>query len=160
MRVLEGNDALAAQIRLQIRHQQSAGNSFSGDVAQHQRDPILTQMKEVVVVATDLASLNADARIVECFQGWKGLGEESGLHLLGDLQFLSGAAFGFKLLRCGAPLCLHRLGHFVEAHQREGIFVDILEAGKNSAPNRRLFAQQATRENAEPSFGTSPAADT
>ena len=87
-RVLQGNDALTAQIRLQIRHQKGPGNSFSGNVAEHKREPVLTQMKKVIVIATHLAGLNADARIVECFQGWKGLGEESRLHLFSDLQFV------------------------------------------------------------------------
>ena len=103
------------------------------------RESVLTQMKKVVVIATDLASLNTDARIVECFQGREGLGEESRLHLFGDLQFVSGAAFGFKFRRRSAPLRFHRLGHFIEAHQREGIPVDIFEAGKYSAPNRCCF---------------------
>src|ERR1700682_6393095 len=99
-------------------------------------------MKEVVVIATDLASLKAEPRVVECFQGWEGLREESRLHLFGDLQLVRGTAFRFKLCRRRAPLRLHCLGHLVEAHQGERIPVDIFEAGKYSAPNRRLLAMQ------------------
>ena len=67
------------------------------------------------------------------------------MHLPGNFHFLTGAAFGFQLLRCGPPLCFGGLGHFVEADQCEGIAIDVFEAGEYSSPNRRLFSQEQRR---------------
>src|SRR5271166_6031472 len=94
--------ALAAQIRLQIRHQQRTGNSFSCNVTQHQPESILTQMQKVVIVSTDLVGLNAYTPIVECSQGRKALREQSGLYLFGNLQFMSQAPLRFELGCFGA----------------------------------------------------------
>ena len=84
--------------------------------------------------------------VVERLQGRKTLGKEPGLHLSGNFHFLAGTAFGFQFLRGGASLCFGRLGHFVEADQREGILIDIFEAGEYSSPNRWLLSQQISVE--------------
>src|ERR1700690_115844 len=85
LRLMPSDSALAAQIRLQIGHKESAGNSLPCDVAQHQPHPILTQVEEVIIVATHLRSLNADARVIQRSEGRKSLWKESGLHLPGNL---------------------------------------------------------------------------
>src|SRR5882757_2741124 len=81
LRLVPCNDALAAQVGLQIRHQESAGNSLPGDVTQHQTESFLAQIEKVVVIAPDLARLNTSAGILEGFQHRKRLGKEPGLHL-------------------------------------------------------------------------------
>src|ERR1039457_6451474 len=53
----QGNGALAAQIRLQIGHQESPRDSFSRNVADHHPEPVPPQTEEIVVIATHLASL-------------------------------------------------------------------------------------------------------
>src|SRR5271156_1382518 len=112
---MPSDSALAAQIGLQVRHQESAGDSFSCDIAQYQPHPILTEMEEVIIIATYLAGLNADARVIQCSEGRKSLWKESGLYLLGNLKLVGRAAFGFQGSRCGTALCFHCLSHFVEA---------------------------------------------
>src|SRR5712692_10970951 len=142
LRVIPCNRALASQVRLQIRHQQGARDSLTCNVAEHQADPVSAQVEEVVVIASDLASLTAETRVFESLQGRQGLWEQSRLHLLGNRQFLSGAAFRFQLLCRRASLCLYSLCHFVEADQRESIPVDIFEAGENSTPDWCLLSHQ------------------
>src|SRR5258708_362221 len=79
--IIPGDRALAAQIRLQVRHQQSAGNPFSRDVSKHQSEPLPPEIEEVVIIAADLASLYADAGIVQRLQHGKVLWKEPRLHL-------------------------------------------------------------------------------
>ena len=67
------------------------------------------------------------------------LGKKPRLHLFRKLQFLCRAAFHFQFpgnqsaLRFDVPI------HRVEAHQRKGVSVHILEPGEDSAPNGRLL---------------------
>src|SRR6266446_6106378 len=42
LRLVQSEDALAAQVGLEIGHQESGGNSFSGDVADHESKPLLS----------------------------------------------------------------------------------------------------------------------
>src|SRR5207248_8136661 len=84
-------------------------------------------------------------RHIEASQGWKCLWKKPRLHLFGNLEFVCCTAFGFQLLRGGAPLLVYRLRHLIETDQREGIPVDIFEAGEHSAPNRSLFSKQQRR---------------
>src|SRR5579863_7132681 len=65
LRLIESDRALAAQIRLQIGHQKGGGDSLSGDIADHQSKPLAAQIQKVVIVAAHLASLNADAGVLE-----------------------------------------------------------------------------------------------
>src|SRR5262249_35303717 len=59
---------LTAKMGLQTRHQQSSSNSFSHNVAYHQSKLVPAELKEVVKIPANLASLDADRRI---FQGGK-----------------------------------------------------------------------------------------
>src|SRR5580698_7892363 len=76
-----GEGKLAAQVCLKIRHQQRGGNPLAGDIADQQSEPPLSQRKEIIVIAADMTSLNADASVVERLQGRKRLREEPRLHL-------------------------------------------------------------------------------
>src|SRR5579863_607556 len=51
LRLLPRRRALAAQIRLEIGHQQSGRHALVDDIANHQPKPSIAQIKEVVVVA-------------------------------------------------------------------------------------------------------------
>src|SRR5260370_355031 len=64
------------------------------------------------------------------------LGKETSLDLLGNFDFLRGAAFGFQPPGEGAALRFDGVGYLIEADQRKGIAVGILEASKDAAPNR------------------------
>jgi hypothetical protein len=66
------------------------------------------------------------------------LGEQARLELLGNFQFLSGAAFGFEFLSEGATMSFDAAGEFVEADEAEGVSVGIFKARMNSAPGRNL----------------------
>src|SRR5229473_196685 len=134
--LVEGDGALAAQIGLKIGHQEGGGDAFPGDVADDETDTLAAEIEEVVIIATDFASLDAQASIFEGFEWWLRLGEEPGLGLFGNFDFLRGAAFGFQPPGEGAALRFDGVGHFVEADQRKGIAVGILEASKDAAPNR------------------------
>src|SRR5229473_3913363 len=136
LRLVESDGALAAQIGLKIGHQESGGDTFPGDVADDETDTLAAEIQEVVIIATDFASLDAQAGIFEGFEWRLRLGEEPGLDLFGDFDFLRGAAFGFQPPGEGAALRFDGVGHFVEADQRKGIAVGILEASKDTAPNR------------------------
>ena len=134
LRLIESDGALAAQIRLQIGHQESSGDSFSGNVADHEAEPLAAEIEEIVIIAADLASLDADAGVLERGQGRQRLREEPGLHLFGNFQFLGRAAFGFELLGHGAALRFDFAAQLIEFHQREGISIEIFEAGEHAAP--------------------------
>src|SRR5205823_13123271 len=103
------------------------------------------QIEEIVVIAPDRARLDADARVVERFNGRQPLGEEPCLHLFCNFQFLGSSAFGFELLGSRPPLRFDFPAHVVDAHQPEGITVHVFEAGEYSAPSRRLLAGQYRR---------------
>src|SRR6267143_2051686 len=59
LRLIQSDGALAAQIGLKVGHQESGGDSFSGDVADHEAKPLLAEIQEVVIIAADLESLDA-----------------------------------------------------------------------------------------------------
>ena len=63
--LLVGDGGEAAQIGLQVGHQERGGDSFAGNVRDYEAETILTEIEEIVVVAADLAGLDADARVFE-----------------------------------------------------------------------------------------------
>jgi len=93
-----------------------------------------TQIKKIVIVAADLASLNANTSIVECAKGRQRLGKEPCLHLFCNLEFLVGAAFRFQLLGNSAAFCFDLLAHFVTARKAEGVPVQIFKTGVDTTP--------------------------
>src|SRR5438128_4413028 len=69
LRPIEGDRALTAEIRLQIGHQQSSGDPFPRDIADHQRETLLTEIQKIEVIATDFSSLDTNPRIFEGLNG-------------------------------------------------------------------------------------------
>jgi len=63
--LLVGHGAEAAQIGLQVGHQKGSGNAFPGNVRDDKTETILAEIEEVVVVAADLAGLDADAGVFQ-----------------------------------------------------------------------------------------------
>src|SRR5712692_10895408 len=135
--LLLGHGAEAAQVGQQER----GGDPFAGDVCDDEAEATFAEVEEVVIVAADLTSLDADAGVFESSEGREGLREQPGLHVLGDFEFVRGAALGFLLFGDDATLRFHGMGELVEADQREGVAVDIAEAGNDSSPGRRFFAE-------------------
>src|SRR6185503_16241898 len=76
LRLIQSDRALAAQVRLQVGHQESGGDAFADDVADHQAKPVRTKVNEIVIIPADLTSLNANTCVVEPGYGGQGLGKE------------------------------------------------------------------------------------
>src|SRR5882757_8105767 len=121
--LVAGEGELAAEVGLEIGHEQGGGDAFAGDVADDESEPLVAEGEEVVVVAADVAGLDADARVVEGFERRQGLREEAGLDLAGDLELLCGAAVGLDL--CGGNLALlfDLAGELVCANQFETVAI-------------------------------------
>src|SRR5882762_3545388 len=135
LRLIQSDGALAAEIGLQIGHQESGGDSFSGDVADDEAEAVAPETEEVVVITTDFAGLNTKAGVFEGFERWLLLREEPGLDLLGDFDFLRSATFGIQPLGKSAALGFDGVGDLVETHERKGIAVKVLETGKDTTPD-------------------------
>src|SRR5262249_28068069 len=101
-------------------------------------EALITEGEEVVVVAADVTSLDADAGVVEGFELGEGLGEETGLNLLGDLEFLGGAAIGLNLFCGDSPLLLDLAGELVGTDKLEAVSIDVLKAGEGYAEDGLL----------------------
>ena len=93
---------LAAQIGLQVRHQQRGGHSLARNVGQHQTKTSRTEIEKVVVIAANGARLDAFAGTVQRRQRGRLLRQQTALHLARELHFLR-----------GAPLRFHALGHLL-----------------------------------------------
>src|SRR5271168_616661 len=133
--LIESDGALAAEVSLEIGHEESGGDAFSGDVADDEAEAAAAEIEEVVVVTADLAGLNAKTGVFEGIERGLGLGEEACLNFLGDGHFLCGAAIGFEAGGEGAALGFDGVGDFVEADKGEGIAVEVLEACEDAAPD-------------------------
>src|ERR1700737_4133043 len=83
LRLGAGGGELAAEVGLEIGHEKSGGDAFAGDVADDESEALVAEGEEVVVVAADVAGLDADAGVVEGFERRQGLGEEAGLNPAG-----------------------------------------------------------------------------
>ena len=103
------------------------------------RPSLIAEGEEVVVVAADVASLDTDTGVVEGLERGEGLGEETGLDLLGDLELLGGAAIGFDLLGCDVSLLLDLARELVGADQLESVAVEVLKAGESDAEDGLLW---------------------
>jgi len=134
--------ALAAEIGLEIGHEESGGDAFAGDVADDEAEAVVTEAEEVVIVATDLAGLMANAGVVECSELGEILRKEAGLDLLGNIDFLGGALFSFEALLLGAALGFHGVSDFIEADKRENVAVGIAETAEDAAPEGGFAAER------------------
>jgi hypothetical protein len=65
-KIVESDGVAAAQIGLQIGHQESAGNSLPGDIGENESKARGAEIEEVVIVAADLARLHAGSGVFEC----------------------------------------------------------------------------------------------
>src|SRR5258706_14474646 len=79
LRLIQSDGALAAEIGLQIGHQESGGDSFSGDVADDEAEALLAEIQEVVIIAADFESLDADSRVFQGLERRGGFGGKAGL---------------------------------------------------------------------------------
>jgi len=69
---------------------------------------------------------------------WLPLRKEARLNLSRDLEFVGGAALRLALRCDGTPLRLHSTADFIEADERVGIPIDVLETGEGATPRRRV----------------------
>ena len=92
------------------------------------------QIEEIEIIATDLAGLQAQSGIFKGFGFRADLRKQARLHLFGDFDFLSSAAFGLVFLSESTPLGFHAPGEFVEASKTERVAVGIFETGVDSSP--------------------------
>ena len=67
--LIESDGALAAEIGLKIGHEESGGDSLSGNVANDEAEALAAEIQEVVIITADFAGLDAKAGIFEGFQG-------------------------------------------------------------------------------------------
>lgn len=61
LQLVQGDGALAADVGLQIGHQEGGSDPFSGDIADDESEPLPAEIEEVVIVATDFARLDANS---------------------------------------------------------------------------------------------------
>jgi hypothetical protein len=78
--------------------EKSSSYALAGDVADDEAEPPLADIEEVEIIASHLASGKAQASVFESLGLGMDLRKQARLYLLGDFQFLSRTAFGFKLL--------------------------------------------------------------
>src|SRR5262249_5086028 len=143
--LVERNGTLAPQIRLQVSHEQSGRDAFSGNVADDQAEAAPPQVEKIVIVTADFARLDASTRIFQRVDGGKGLREEPSLHLSRDFDLLRGAPFGFDFCCLRAPSRFERVRNFVEADQGEDVPVDVAKTGEDAAPDRCLLTEHPGR---------------
>ena len=142
LRLVERDSALAAEIGLQIGHEESGGDAFAGNVTDDQAEAVGAEVEKVVIVAADGACGKAAAAIVEGVDGRTELGEKAALDFIGDFKFLDGPAFDLEFCGGGAALGFERVGDFVEADEGEDVAIDVAEARRHAAPDGGFFAQQ------------------
>jgi hypothetical protein len=63
--LVPGDGAEAAQVGLQVSHQERGGDAFAGNVGYDEAETVLAEIEEVIVIAADLAGLDADAGVIE-----------------------------------------------------------------------------------------------
>jgi len=139
MRLIERDGALAAKIGLEISHKQSGGDALAGDVADDHAEALAAEIEKIVIITADVACGETETGKLKRFERGKSLREETGLHLLGNFEFLSSTALGFQLFGDSAAMCFDLVSDFIEADEGEGIAVRILEPSKNTTPNGRGF---------------------
>ena len=142
LRLIERNGALAAEIGLQIGHQQRGGDAFARNVADNEAEPAGAEVEEVVIISADGARGKAVAGIIERGNWRTDLRKKAALNFVGDFEFLGGAAFHFEFGGGGAALGFESVSDLVEAHQRKGVAIDIAEAGDDAAPNGGLRTEK------------------
>ncbi len=136
--MVQSDCTLAAQVRLQVCHQKRSGNSFAGNITDHQAKPLFAEIQEIEVVPSHLPGLNTKSCIFEGLRLRTDLWEQPGLHLGCDFQFLRGAAFGLDFLYEGAALIFDTTRQLIEASEPKRVSVHIFKAREYPAPGRNL----------------------
>ena len=126
---------MAADVGLQVGHQQRGADPFARNIADEQAEPIVAEIEKVVIVAADLTCLHTQARVVERGRLGTLLWKEPGLHLHGDAAFVGRPSLGFLAIGARPLMCLDLPRHRVDADQHEGVGVRILEE-RICAPDR------------------------
>ena len=134
--------ALAAQIGLQIGHEEGGGDAFAGDVADNETETVRAEVEEIVIIPADGARGITVTGIVERLNRRANLGKKTALDFVGDFEFLGGAAVEFEFGGSGAALGFEGVCDFVEADERERVAVGIAEACGDTAPNGGFFAEE------------------
>jgi hypothetical protein len=101
-RVAAGVEAGRAHVRLQARHQQRGGHPLARNVGQEQRQPIVAEPQEVVVVPADAARLPAAAGVVETPRRRGRLRQETRLDVGGEPELVRGTALALGAIGFGA----------------------------------------------------------
>ncbi len=138
LRLIERNSALAAEIGLQIGHQERGGDAFAGNVADNEAEPAGAEIEEIVIIAADGARGKAVAGVIERGNRRTDLRKKAALDFVGNFEFLGGAAFGFEFCGSRAALGFESVRDFVKADEGESVSVDIAEAGDDAAPDGRF----------------------
>ena len=99
LRLIERNSALAAEIGLQIGHQQRGGDAFARNVADNEAEPAGAEIEEVVIISADGARGKAVAGVIERGNWRTDLRKKAALNFVGDFEFLGSAAFQLRVLR-------------------------------------------------------------
>jgi hypothetical protein len=94
--------ALAAEIGLQIGHEQRRGDAFAGNVSNDEAEAVGAEVEKVVIIAADGARGITVTGIVERVDRRTDLREKTALNFVGDFQFLGSAAFEFDFGSGGA----------------------------------------------------------
>jgi hypothetical protein len=137
-----GDGALAAQIGLQVGHEQRGGDAFAGDVADDKPEAVRAEVEKIVVITAYGARRETVAGVVQRGNRRTELRKKAALYFVGDFEFLGGAAFEFEFCGSGSALGFKRVRDFVEADERERVAVGIAKARGDAAPDRRFLTEQ------------------
>ena len=77
VRVVSMNGALAAEIGLEVGHEERGGDALAGDVANDKTEASVAEAEEVVIITADLAGLMTDAGVIEGSEFRKSLREKA-----------------------------------------------------------------------------------
>ena len=135
---------MVTQMGLQIGHQESGGNSFSGDVANDQAEAFAAEIEEVEIIAADVARLDAQSRIFKSCECRPSLGKKPALYLPGKFKLLVNAALGLISFGVRAALRLDFANDRVITEERERVAIQILEGGADRARRLRLWRRVET----------------
>src|SRR5215467_5000395 len=123
---------------LKAGHQKSGGHSLSDYVADHQPELVAAELKKVIKVPANLASLDADGRALQGGKRRPLLRKKPGLDLPGKFELLAITPLGLEPFDVGPALVFYFTGDFRAAEKRKRVAVLILETGGNGSPGMPL----------------------
>ena len=134
--------ALAAEVGLEVGHEESGGDALAGNVSDDEAEAAGAEVEKVVIVAADGARGIAVTAIVERGNWGANLREKAALDFAGDFEFLGGTAVELEFGCGGAALGFEGVGDFVEADEEESVAVKIAEAGRDATPDVSFLAKE------------------